>query len=110
PAPLAHPPAPGLISLPHCSPDVSPRASPSGTPLHAAGFPSVRSTMARERRFVRVLGRLGGRLPTLLVWAGLAGLFVYGAAHDWKLGGAKKDDKEEKKRPRPDDDRDGFTP
>jgi cobalt-zinc-cadmium efflux system membrane fusion protein len=66
--------------------------------------------MARERRwFVRVLGWVGGHIPALLAWVGLAGLFAYGAAHDWKLGD-KKDDKKEEKRPTPDDDRDGFTP
>lgn len=45
--------------------------------------------MAR-RRIVRILGWAAGRVPTLLVWAGLAGLFAYGATHGWKFGDDKK--------------------
>src|SRR5262249_12521617 len=44
--------------------------------------------MAR-RRIVRILGWVAGRIPTLLVWAGLGGLFAYGAANGWKVGDEK---------------------
>src|SRR5438094_2102095 len=38
------------------------------------------------RKIVRVLSWASGRIPTLLVWAALAGLFVYGARNGWKFG------------------------
>ena len=49
------------------------------------------------RIVVRVLGWCLGRIPTLLVWAGLVGLFVYGARHGWKFG--EPSEKEAKEKP-----------
>jgi membrane fusion protein, heavy metal efflux system len=39
-----------------------------------------------SRVVVRILTWSAGRIPTLIVWAGLAGLFAYGASHRWKFG------------------------
>ena len=65
-------------------------------------------------RVWRVFGWVGGRVPTVLAWAGLVGLFVYGSAHDWKLGSSEKekdkaDTEAAEKRP-DDDDHGAFTP
>ena len=66
--------------------------------------------MAR-RRVWRVLGWAAGRVPTLLVWAGLAGLFAYGAAHGWKFGEPEAKDKEKKEKPKADSpESDDFIP
>ncbi|MDB5310609.1 MAG: czcB 4 [Gemmataceae bacterium] len=46
---------------------------------------------------LRALRWLAGRVPTVLVWAGLGGLFVYGAAHGWKFGDAADPEKEKEK-------------
>jgi len=64
--------------------------------------------MAR-RRIVRILGWAGGRVPTLLAWAALAGLFAYGAANGWKFG--EPDKPKEKAKPKDEDhDDEPFTP
>ncbi|HJZ55837.1 MAG TPA: efflux RND transporter periplasmic adaptor subunit [Gemmataceae bacterium] len=65
------------------------------------------------RAVSRVLGWVAGRIPTLLVWVGLAGLFLYGAAHEWKFGApeAEKEKAADKPAAEPDDaDRPPFTP
>lgn len=67
----------------------------------------------------QVLGWIAERIPTVLVWAGLAGLFVYGKANDWKFGEGKADTKEGKaqadqegegRREPPPKDQEPFTP
>jgi cobalt-zinc-cadmium efflux system membrane fusion protein len=67
--------------------------------------------MAR-RRIVGILGWVAGRIPTLLAWAGLGGLFVFGAMNGWKFGDeqAKKDEKAKKDEHRHGDDDEPFTP
>jgi RND family efflux transporter MFP subunit len=65
--------------------------------------------MAR-RRIVRILGWAAGRVPTLLVWAGLAGLFAYGATHGWKFGDDKPKDAAKKDEHAHGGDDEPFTP
>ena len=62
--------------------------------------------MAR-RRIVRILGWAAGRVPTLLAWAALGGLFAYGAANGWKFGEA---DKPKEKAKAEEHDEEPFTP
>lgn len=56
------------------------------------------------RRILRGLGWVVGCIPALLVWAGLAGLFWYGAAHGWKFTepAAKAEEKGKEEPPAPD--------
>src|SRR5947209_6151709 len=61
------------------------------------------------RSVLRALGWAAGRVPTVLVWAGLAGLFVYGAAHGWKFG-EPKEKAAEKKKDAPAEEPEPFTP
>jgi len=42
---------------------------------------------------VRMAGWCLGRIPTLIVWTGLIGLFIYGAAQGWKFGDDKPKDR-----------------
>lgn len=63
------------------------------------------------RHLLRGLGWVAGRIPTLLVWAALAGLFAYGAGHGWKFGGPAEKEKEKGAGERPDTTGPGaFTP
>lgn len=45
-------------------------------------------------KLLRVLNWAAGRVPTLVVWAGLVGLFVYGSARGWKFGDAAETDEQ----------------
>jgi cobalt-zinc-cadmium efflux system membrane fusion protein len=65
--------------------------------------------MAR-RRIVRILGWAAGHVPTLLAWAGLGGLFVFGAMNGWKFGDEKPKDAAKKDEHRHGDDDEPFTP
>src|SRR3954454_6095985 len=59
---------------------------------------------------VRVLRRVAGSLPTVLAWAGLAGLAVYGAANGWTFNGEKKEAAKDKKADAAPDAAREFTP
>jgi cobalt-zinc-cadmium efflux system membrane fusion protein len=66
------------------------------------------------RAIFRILAQVAGWIPSLLVWAGLVGLFVYGSHNNWKwrFSEEKARDKGEKKDTAPDnpDDDEPFTP
>ena len=65
------------------------------------------------RRVLRGSNWAAGRLPTVLAWAGLAGLFVYGATHGWRFGEPPEEkEKEKAARSGGESDADGppFTP